>query len=213
MAERYWLVLPNGGRQLIDPGRFDLPSVAERARQIGGRLVLEVAEAPAEAVRFIAARVDQQTYHPPVAAMEPLFRSRFQRIHRCRVGYSLDINERPTVRILGGYYRRRRMVRLYVHDRDTGRRPLEELFDTFLHEIAHHLEYTEPDSFDSILCGRVRGRMHSPLFWRIFGHLKRTWARIQTQPAAVIDLVTRAGGHHEQRSLFDWNDAEEPDRS
>ncbi len=32
MAERYWLVLPNGGRQMIDPTQFDMASVAEHAR-------------------------------------------------------------------------------------------------------------------------------------------------------------------------------------
>ena len=58
--------------------------------------------------------------------------------------WTVDINTRPTERVLGGYYRSRRLVRVYSHDRVEGRRPLEELFDTFLHEVAHHLEYTEP---------------------------------------------------------------------
>ena len=59
-----------------------------------------------------------------------------------------------------------------------GRRPLEELFDTFLHEIAHHLEYTEPKAFSGRRCGRVPGRMHSKLFWKILSDLKQRWARL-----------------------------------
>src|SRR5262249_23536364 len=74
-----------------------------------------------------------------------------------------------------------RLVRIYARDRETGRRPLEELFDTFLHEVAHHLEYTEPDTFDGVFCGRVRGRMHSALFWRILSFLKGRWGEIQSE--------------------------------
>jgi hypothetical protein len=118
-------------------------------------------------------------YVPPHTAIGPLFRTRFDRVYRCRVAYTLDVNRRPTARVLGGYYKRRRLVRIYSHDRQTGLRPLEELFDTFLHEMAHHIEYTEPDSYDAAFCGRVRGRMHSPLFWRILGDLKRRWAAVQ----------------------------------
>jgi hypothetical protein len=91
------------------------------------------------------------------------------------VDFTTDINVRPTHRVLGGYYKTRRLVRIYSHDRDFGRRPLEELFDTYLHEVAHHLEYTEPDSFRAEACGRVPGRMHSRLFWRILGELKGRW--------------------------------------
>ena len=119
----------------------------------------------------------------PVAAIGPLFRARLDRIFRCRVDFDLDVNPRATARVLGGYYRSRRLIRVYVHDREQGRRPLEELFDTFLHEIAHHLEYTEPDSFSARACGRVPGRMHSRLFWRILGELKLRWARLQRPPA------------------------------
>ncbi len=68
---------------------------------------------------------------------------------------------------------------MYSHDRGAGRRPLEELFDTFLHEVAHHLEYTEPDRFEGRACGRVPGRMHSHLFWRILGELKARWVGLQ----------------------------------
>src|SRR5919107_526478 len=84
-----------------------------------------------------------------------------------RLDFELELNTRPTVRVLGGYYRTRRLVRVYSHDRQLGRRSLEELFDTFLHEMAHHIEYTEPGSYHARACGRVPGRMHSRLFWRI----------------------------------------------
>ncbi|MFO0888635.1 MAG: hypothetical protein U0790_05740 [Isosphaeraceae bacterium] len=115
----------------------------------------------------------------PVSALGPLFRYRFERIYRCRVEYELDINNRATTRVLGGYYRSRSLVRVYARDREHGQRPLEELFDTFLHEMAHHLEYTEPTSFSARACGRVPGRMHSRLFWRILGELKYRWAELQ----------------------------------
>jgi hypothetical protein len=120
-------------------------------------------------------------FEPPVSALALLFRHRLDRIHRCRVPLALDVNRRPTRRVLGGYYRSRRLVRVYSHDRVQGRRPLEELFDTFLHEVAHHLEYSEPQSFGGQACRRVYGLMHSRLFWRILGELKWRWARLQAQ--------------------------------
>lgn len=177
MEMRYWLVLPNGGRQLIDPRHFDIEDVARRARQFGAKLVVEGTSAHVpEAVVVQSAR---RPFEPPVEALGAIFRSRLQRIYFCAVEYSLDMNRRPTQRMLGGYYRRRGLVRVYTHDRLLGRRPIEELFDTFLHEIAHHLEYTEPASFDARTCGRVRGRMHSPLFWKILAFLKQRWAKAQ----------------------------------
>jgi hypothetical protein len=118
-------------------------------------------------------------FEPPVSALGPLFRYRLEQIHRCRASYAIDINTRPTLRVLGGYYKSRRLVRVYSHDRLEGRRPLVELFDTFLHEIAHHLEYTEPRSFKSTRSYRVYGLMHSRLFWRILGELKYRWAEMQ----------------------------------
>ena len=95
--------------------------------------------------------------------------------------FVVDINTRPTERVLGGYYKSRRLVRIYSHDRVEGRRPLEEIFDTFLHEVAHHLEYTEPQTFGSRGCRRIHGLMHSRLFWRILGELKWRWAELRTQ--------------------------------
>ena len=175
MLERYWLVHPNGGRQLIDPCQFDLTHLAEQARRIGGRVVVE-------SVGGDSGRLSDpfgRTFEPPLSALGPLFRTRLGRIHDGRVDYQVDINPRPTHRVLGGYYKARRLVRVYSHDRELGRRPLEELFDTFLHEVAHHLEYTEPDAFEGRTCGRVPGRMHSQLFWRILGELKARWADLQ----------------------------------
>jgi len=118
-------------------------------------------------------------FEPPTSALGQLFRYRLEQIHSCRVNYCVDINTRPTIRVLGGYYKSRRLVRVYSHDRLEGRRPLVELFDTFLHEIAHHLEYTEPRSFSSTRSYRVYGLMHSRLFWRILGELKYRWAEAQ----------------------------------
>lgn len=177
MIERYWLVLPNGGRQQIDPDHFDLDAMAERARRIGGRIVVEGRQAPS--VPAEAPTYAPRGFEPPISALAPLFRARLNRIRLCREDYTLDINTRPTGRMLGGYYRRRKLVRVYSHDRHVGRRPIEELFDTFLHEIAHHLEYTEPESFEAKACQRVPGTMHSPLFWQILGNLKVRWAKLQ----------------------------------
>src|SRR4051795_12442478 len=198
MPERYWLVHPNGGRQLIDPRQFDLTHLAEQARRIGGRLAGGTgaggSSGHAEQARRMGGRLVVESFaagsqghaepvgrlfEPPLSAVGPLFRSRLDRIHDCLVAYHLDINARPTNRVLGGYYKTRRLVRVYSHDRELGRRPLEELFDTFLHEVAHHLEYTEPDTFHGRACGRVPGRMHSRLFWRILGELKGRWAELQ----------------------------------
>ncbi|MFO0956273.1 MAG: hypothetical protein U0800_02270 [Isosphaeraceae bacterium] len=169
MPERYWLIQPNGGRQLIDPAQFDLERLAEQARRLGGRLEIERDEIASPPRGFT----------PPASSLGLLFRARLARILTCKVAFEVDMNPRPTVRVLGGYYRRRALVRVYTHDRVTGRRPTEELFDTFLHEIAHHLEYTEPATFQGRRCGRQPGRMHSPLFWHILGSLKYRWAQLQ----------------------------------
>jgi hypothetical protein len=184
MPERYWLVHPNGGRQLIDPHHMDLDRLAEHARRIGGRLVVERLGPPAArpaGANLIEIDAASGRFEPPISALGPLFRLRLDQIYDCLSEYELDINSRPTTRVLGGYYKTRRLVRVYSHDRQIGRRPLEELFDTFLHEMAHHIEYTEPDSFHARGCGRVPGRMHSRLFWRILGELKGRWADLQSE--------------------------------
>jgi len=186
MSERYWLVHPNGGRQLIDPRQFDVVRLADQVTLLGGRLIIEnvAAPAPPTAISFAATKT-HRLFEPPVSALGPLFRDRLERVYVCKQSYSVDINTRPTTRVLGGYYKTRSLVRIYSHDRQSGRRPLEELFDTFLHEMAHHLEYTEPDSFHAKACGRVPGRMHSRLFWRILGDLKRRWADLQLGDASL----------------------------
>ncbi len=176
MPQRFWLIHANGGRQLIDPEVFDLEQLAASARSLGGRLVVEETAATAP-------RPERPRFEPPPTALGPIFRARQVRILVCRSAYTLDVNARATQRVLGGYYHRRRLIRVYTHDRQTGRRPTEELFDTFLHELAHHLEYTEPDTFQARDCGRVPGRMHSRLFWRILGELKGRWARLQSGKA------------------------------
>lgn len=126
-----------------------------------------------------AGPAEPRPFEPPTSMLKPLFLRRLERIHTCRAAFTLEINTRPTTHVLGGYYKSRRLVRIYSHDRKDGRRPLNELFETFLHEVAHHLEYTEPQTFDSKVCRRVPGRMHSQLFWRILGELKFRWAELQ----------------------------------
>jgi hypothetical protein len=174
-VERYWLVHANGGRQLIDPWQFDLNQLAEQALRVGGRLVIERWGGPVVA----PALSQMRSFEPPISALPPLFRTRLDRVHACRVDFTAEFNTRPTNRSLGNYYQTKRLVRIYTHDRELGRRPLEELFDTYLHEVAHHLEYTEYESFNARSCGRVPGRMHSRLFWKILGHLKSRWSEDQ----------------------------------
>jgi hypothetical protein len=181
-TKRYWLVHPNGGRQLIDPKRFNLKRLAESARALGGEIQVETVASRVAAPRAAKPGPRAQTgpeFDLPVPALGPLFKARFEQIHVCREAYEVDMNTRPTTRVLGGYYRKRRLIRVYTHDRAQGRRALEELFDTFLHEMAHHIEYTEPETYNGHQCGRVPGRMHSRLFWHILGTLKMRWARAQ----------------------------------
>jgi hypothetical protein len=175
---RYWLVHPNGGRQAIDPRAFDLERLAALAGRTGARLIIEPAP-PAPAPAELARTSPPRPFEPPISALGPLFRARLDRIYLCQFHFETDMNARPTTRVLGGYYKARRLVRVYIHDRKSGRRPLEELYDTFLHEVAHHIEYTEPGSFHAPACGRVPGRMHSRLFWRILGELKGRWNDLQ----------------------------------
>lgn len=181
--ERYWLIHPNGGKQLIDLRKFDLDWIAAKARSIGGRIMIEgetsTEPAPPPASPEPYPDGPPRRFEPPISALSPLFSSRLDKIYRCLVSFEIDINTRPTTRVLGGYYKTRKLVRVYSHDCQTGRRPLEELFDTFLHEMAHHIEYTEPDSFHARECERVHGRMHSRLFWVILGELKGRWADLQ----------------------------------
>ncbi|MDX2038620.1 MAG: hypothetical protein SFX72_18375 [Isosphaeraceae bacterium] len=195
MSERYWLIHLNGCRQLIDPDLFDLDRLAVSVARFGARLEIEPGS-PLEAGTRGEPSLAPRAFEPPISALEPLFRRRAERIHPCRVDYHLQLLTRPTSRMLGNYYRSRSLIRLYLHDRESGRRPTSELFETFLHELAHHLEYTEFDNFDAEACGRRRGTMHSALFWRIFGELKRRWVEecagcIQEEPTAA-----RASGSH-----------------
>src|SRR5262245_24011343 len=100
MPERYWLVHPNGGRQLIDPYQLDLDRLAEHARQIGGRLVVEPvgtftatppvpAPAPVPASGSVsvpnvsATAPAPRRFEPPISAVGPLFRLRLNRVYSC----------------------------------------------------------------------------------------------------------------------------------
>ncbi|WZO96918.1 hypothetical protein EP7_003925 [Isosphaeraceae bacterium EP7] len=180
MIDRYWLVHPNGGKQWIDPMRFDLVDLARRATNFGGNLVVEKAERSEVVVRKPAKERAPFRFEPPIGALSALFLHRLGRVYPCRETFDVDMNTRPTRNRLGSYYRARRLIRVYTHETGAGRRPLEELFDTFLHEVAHHLEYSEPDSYNAAECGRVPGRMHSHLFWIILGDLKARWVEVQT---------------------------------
>src|SRR3954453_12161019 len=99
MPERYWLVHPNGGRQLIDPHQFDLDRLAEHARRIGGQLVVEdevpTAPAPLPAAPLRDDDGPPRRFEPPVSALGPLFRARLERVYDCLHDFELDVNTRP----------------------------------------------------------------------------------------------------------------------
>jgi hypothetical protein len=159
--------------------RDDLPVPRQRGADHDGDVAAARASLPAAA--RAASEVPPGRFEPPTSALGPLFRYRLEQIHVCRVNLVVDVNSRPTRRVLGGYYKSRRLVRVYSHDQVDGPRPLEKLFETFLHEVAHHLEYTEPQSFGSRGCRRTYGLMHSRLFWRILGELKWRWANLESR--------------------------------
>jgi hypothetical protein len=167
--------------QLMDEDRQPMPHHARKARDYDGLGSLSYGDefSPVRPPAQRAPSPSPGRFEPPVSALGPLFLHRFERMHDCRIEFSVDINSRPTRRVLGGYYRSRGLVRVYSHDSVDGRRPLEELFNTFLHEVAHHLEYTEPSTFGSPGCRRVPGLMHSRLFWRILGELKWRWVELR----------------------------------
>ena len=187
MSERYWLIYPNGGRQLIDPRQFDIVGLAAKARLVGGRLVVEneTVEARTESANHVAPpprskphfRLDASSRQSPRSARSfgrgssasmsvwwPMSsKSTRGRPRECSAGTTSHADLCDSIHTTAS----------------TAAGSLEELFDTFLHEIAHHIEYTEPDSFHARECQRVHGRMHSPLFWRILGDLKYRWAELQ----------------------------------
>jgi len=179
---------------LIDPRQFNLEQLAQQALQIGGRLIVEPEErvVPSVLSTTQATARAQREFEPPVVALGQMFRCRLRQIYECKVLFHLEMNCRPTTRVLGGYYKKRRLVRIYTHDIQTGRRPMDELFETFLHEVAHHIEYTEPESFRAASCGRVHGRMHSRLFWRILRVLKRRWEDLQLQSRLRASVSTQS---------------------
>src|SRR5262249_16036611 len=96
---------PDGDRGEIPPPRSDEGSGAWEQR------------APARP------RPLARPYEPPVSALGPLFLDRLERVHICRVAFTVHVCARPTLRVLGGYYKRRRLVRVYSHDSEEGRRP------------------------------------------------------------------------------------------
>ena len=78
MSERYWLVHANGGRQLIDPGQFDLSNLAEQARRVGGTLVIESVAARLPGT-FGPTDLASRPFEPPISALGRLFCKRFDR--------------------------------------------------------------------------------------------------------------------------------------
>jgi hypothetical protein len=226
MPKHYWLVHSNGGKQWIDPEAFDLEDLARSAPSFGGRLIVEEVDDPlprpeddsARSLRVLERELELENgrsttvhqepprngkvnaaFNPPPAALGHIFRLRLESIHKCKRDYDLELNPRPTSRVLGGYYKNRALIRVYTVDSKTGKRSVDELFETFLHEVAHHLEYTEPATFAAKRCGRKHGTMHSDLFWRILGTLKRLWAERSGAKTAPADQASEAEHQREER--------------
>ena len=59
--------------------------------------------------------ISPNRFEPPASALGPLFRYRLEQIHICRVNPVVQVSTRPTLRVLGGYYKSRRLVRVYSH--------------------------------------------------------------------------------------------------
>lgn len=225
MPKHYWLVHSNGGKQWIDPEAFDLDDLAQSAPSFGGRLIVEEVDEPLpppeddpRSLRVLERELEVElgrhqnahqtptpnrsvrtSFNPPPAALGHIFRLRLESIHKCKRDYDLELNPRATSRVLGGYYKNRALIRVYTNDVKTGKRSIDELFETFLHEVAHHLEYTEPSTFEAKRCGRKHGTMHSDLFWRILGTLKRLWAERSGAKTAPADQESEAEHQREER--------------
>ena len=104
------------------------------------------------------------------------FLSRLDTVYSCLCEFALDINTRPTTES-SAVITRPEGWSGSIRTTGSSAAPLEELFDTFLHEVAHHLEYTEPDSFRPLV--RESRSDAQPLFWRILGELKGRWLELQ----------------------------------
>ena len=169
---------------------------ARRARRSArtARLTVPIRRVPAIGPLAIARR--KRVHRRPLGeggsrrvdihSLEGMFRQRLSRIHPCRVPFELRFSNRPTLRALGRYHHERRLIRLFPHDAIEGVRSVEELFEVFLHELAHHLEYTESDQFGGHGPERHAGLAHSPLFHRIHETLWSRWHAVSPlAPQAV----------------------------
>ncbi len=89
------------------------------------------------------------------------FKAYLNRIYRCAESYELQITRKtPKTRL--GYYRtyKRLIVIHYI-----GKRSVEELHHTAIHELAHHIHTTEFDS------DKIGDRVHGKEFYTIFNTL------------------------------------------
>jgi hypothetical protein len=144
-----------------------------------------IPDAWADELAYLANQARRRSSRVVAASpLERVLRDRLVLIHECLVEFELDLNPRPTRWALGRYYRSRRFLRVYIHDRDAGPRPLEEVFAIFLHEVAHHLDATEPHSFPPArsrpLPRSTRRGSHGPRFRRILKTLEEGWEAART---------------------------------
>ena len=185
MPERYWLVHPNGGRQLIDPRQFDLDRLAEHARRIGGRVVVE-RDSPPTPAKFAGA----------VAAARPTARLRRSSSPRSRhsrrsssAGSTRSIPASASSSSTSTPGRPRASSAAITRrggwsgsTRTTGSSaggPWKSSSTPSSTRLRTTSNTPSPTRSTPASCGRVPGRMHSRLFWRILGELKGRWADLQ----------------------------------
>lgn len=75
---------------------------------------------------------------------------------------------------LGRYYTVQKRIVVYVY-RNSARSELfsyGELFRTILHEVAHHLQYCDPEYV------RVKGVMHNAGFYKLYNKLVIKWDKV-----------------------------------
>ena len=127
-------------------------------------------------------------FEPPVSALGPLFRYRLERIHACRVeSASSTSTPGPPGACSGATTGRDDWSESTPTTATKAGGRWKSFSSTFLHEVAHHLEYTEPQTFGSRGCRRTHGLMHSRLFWRILGELKWRWAELEARQRQPLE--------------------------
>lgn len=71
-------------------------------------------------------------------------------------------------------------VFLYPYEMDGSVMCYDKVFETFVHEMVHHLQYTSGNFI------RRSGMMHNPQFWKLFNHYKKRAVKYGIMKGAVL---------------------------